>query len=308
MNGIVERADRQQPRAEQRARQAERRRAAGTGCSRRCRARCAGRRGAIAQSWAETTFSSRNTSSRSRRSKMPRRLTQPPRLVETVTSGDVVTMRLAERAVAGGEVVEDAAEAFLRRHRRRARHRRSSAGSGSCGVSMLAREALRERHVGEEALELRRGECRGRRSAPTPAPSAILLAALEAAICSGFIRPGVVVLVAGEGQAEALDRVGDEAGRLVVVAAASKASSTRLHVVAGEIGHQRVQRRVVVARRAARGCPGTLAEVAQQMRAPARRRPCRPAPSRASWGSRRSSRAARRRPARRTPPPAACRI
>ena len=51
-------------------------------------------------------------------------------------------------------------------------------------------------------------------------------------------QAGVVVLVAGEGQAAALDGVGDEAGGPVVRAAASKASSERRQVVAAEIGHQ----------------------------------------------------------------------
>ena len=44
---------------------------------------------------AETTFSVRKISSRARRLKMPRWFTQAPRLVETVTSGEVETMRPA---------------------------------------------------------------------------------------------------------------------------------------------------------------------------------------------------------------------
>ncbi len=53
-------------------------------------------------------------------------------------------------------------------------------------------------------------------------------------------QPGVIVLVAGEGQAKALDRVGDEQGRAVVVAAVERLREA-FEVVAGEIGHQPVQ-------------------------------------------------------------------
>ena len=58
-------------------------------------------------------------------------------------------------------------------------------------------------------------------------------------------QAGMIVLVAGERQAEALDRVGDEAGRPVVVDAPWKASSSDAQIVAGEVGHQ--PRQLVVA-------------------------------------------------------------
>src|SRR3546814_11029113 len=48
-------------------------------------------RGDWPQRWAETTWTSRNTSWRSLHEKMPRWFTQPPRLVDTVTYGGVVT-------------------------------------------------------------------------------------------------------------------------------------------------------------------------------------------------------------------------
>ena len=48
----------------------------------------------------------------------------------------------------------------------------------------------------------------------------------------------MIVLVAGHRQAEALDRVGDEAGRLVVVGALEGLEQRR-QVVAAEIVHQR---------------------------------------------------------------------
>ena len=52
------------------------------------------------------------------RANSPRRFTQGPRLVETVTSGEAVTMRLRELVVAAADLVEDRAEAGLRRHHR----------------------------------------------------------------------------------------------------------------------------------------------------------------------------------------------
>ena len=55
-------------------------------------------------------------------------------------------------------------------------------------------------------------------------------------------QPGMVVLVAGEGQAHALDRVGDEAGRLVAFGVlGAEGLDQRLDVVAAEIHHQRRQ-------------------------------------------------------------------
>ena len=78
----------------------------------------------------------------------------------------------------------------------------------------------------------------------------------------------MVVLVAGEGQALALDGVGDEAGR-PVVGNALEGVEHGLHVVAGEVGHQPVQRRIVVLLEDAADA-GILVEVARQRLAPAR--------------------------------------
>jgi hypothetical protein len=58
-------------------------------------------------------------------------------------------------------------------------------------------------------------------------------------------KAGMVVLMAREGQALALDRVGDEAGRRVVGHVLERVDYG-LHVVAGQVGHELVQRRVVV--------------------------------------------------------------
>ena len=58
----------------------------------------------------------------------------------------------------------------------------------------------------------------------------------------GGHQAGVVVLVAGEGQAEAFHRVGEEADRPVVVDALERLGQ-RDEIVAGEVGHQARQAR-----------------------------------------------------------------
>ena len=74
--------------------------------------------------------------------------------------------------------------------------------------------------------------------------------------------------MAGEGQTLALDGVGDEAGRLVVVDAL-EGIEHGLHVVAGEIGHQPMQCRVVVTLEDLANA-GILVEIAIQCLAPTR--------------------------------------
>ena len=119
-------------------------------------------------------------------------------------------------------------------------------------------------------------------------------------------QAGVVVLVAGEGEAEALDGVADETGRPVVVDRAERLDQ-RGQVMPGEIGHQ-ARKLVVGARLDQLRHRALVADVVEQALAPGRaalehqRRvelvralvdPCR---------------AGARRPARGTPPRAASRI
>jgi hypothetical protein len=54
-------------------------------------------------------------------------------------------------------------------------------------------------------------------------------------------HPGVVVLMAGEGQAHALDRVGEKTGRLVGLRRGAKRLGQGGEVMAREIGHQRAE-------------------------------------------------------------------
>ena len=58
------------------------------------------------------------------RANSPRRFTHGPRLVETVTSGEVVTMRSASARLLARQLVEQRAEAELRRHLRLDRDRK----------------------------------------------------------------------------------------------------------------------------------------------------------------------------------------
>ncbi len=51
-------------------------------------------------------------------------------------------------------------------------------------------------------------------------------------------QSGVVILVAGQRQAEALDRIGDEAHRTIVLARLVESIEQRLQVMAAEIGHE----------------------------------------------------------------------
>src|SRR6266403_4115706 len=77
----------------------------------------------------------------------------------------------------------------------------------------------------------------------------------------------MVVLVPGEGQPVALDRVGDEAGR-PIVGNGMERSEDRSQVVASQIGHKPVQGGIVVAVED-RADTGVAVEVAEEMLAPA---------------------------------------
>ena len=64
----------------------------------------------------------------------------------------------------------------------------------------------------------------------------------NSSICSLRHQPGVVVLVAGERQAHALDGVGDETGRLVALGiGGAQRLDDRFDVMAAQIGHQGAQ-------------------------------------------------------------------
>ena len=83
----------------------------------------------------------------------------------------------------------------------------------------------------------------------------------------GAHQARVIILVAGERQAVALDRVGDEACRGVGVDPVERLEN-RLHVVPAQVGHQVVQGRVVVLVEQ-RGDPCGRAQIALQPNPPA---------------------------------------
>ena len=99
-----------------------------------------------------------------------------------------------------------------------------------------------------------------------PRPAGTPCALLQRRHLLGRHQAGMVVLVAGERQAPALDGVGDEAVR-PVVGDAVEGLEHGLEIVPAEIGHQRGERLVVVAVEQ-RADAGIAAEVALQMRPP----------------------------------------
>ena len=88
-------------------------------------------------------------------------------------------------------------------------------------------------------------------------------------------QAGVIVLVAGEGQAEALDRPGDEQGRDVVLRRVERLDQG-LHAMAAEVGEQRRERRIVMLLEERRSL---LAELAPRSAPATPRRPGSGAPT-----------------------------
>ena len=165
-----------------------------------------------------------------------RLLTQPPRLVETVTSGEVVTMRSAS-GVAAPDLGQDQAEALLGGHQAFAFGWGRLSGIGCGGASIAPFAAARTARSSERLRSLRRLEA-GPRTCPIHASRA-WLAARNVAICAGH-QAGVIVLVTWQRQAEAFHRIGDEQ-RPVVISRGSRMPAEAWHVMAAQIGHQRRQ-------------------------------------------------------------------
>ena len=142
----------------------------------------------------------------------------------------------------------------------------SAAGMATTGASVRRRPSALNGASSRKCLQL--GRRRGEAGELVPFLAVgDAHALLEARHLLERHQAGVIVLVAGEGQALALDRVGDEAGRRVVVDALEGVEHG-LHVVAGEVGHQPVQRGVVVLLEDAADA-GILVEIARQRLAPA---------------------------------------
>ena len=127
---------------------------------------------------------------------------------------DALGERRSSRAA---ELVEQRAEAVLRRHRPAGSVTASSSGTAMLRRLEPARPAVGERHAVEERLQLVRAASAGPSNVSHSWPGADVHRVAEGLHLRRRHQAGVVVLVAGERQAEALDRVGDEAGRPVVI-------------------------------------------------------------------------------------------
>ena len=164
--------------------------------------------GDMPQRCAEASLASRNTSLRVCRSKMPRRFTQGPRLVETVTSGLVVTM-------CGGQLLA----ARPGRGRSRRGCRRTPPGWTSCrpafsGIGSAAGTAIDRRGqraaLGASAARRtgrrrrKRLQLLGRASSPSNRshswPARMPISARNASICSLVIRPAWLSLWPANGR------------------------------------------------------------------------------------------------------------
>ena len=122
---------------------------------------------------------------------------------------------IGERFAGFGEFVEDQPEALLGRHDRLIR-RRQLCRHGNFRRLIATRPARIERHGAEKALEFRFRQIET--FEPVPFVSRTDLRGGPVALHLGRRQqPCVIVLVAGKRQAEALDRIGDEHRRAIMV-------------------------------------------------------------------------------------------
>ena len=236
---------------------------------------------------------------RPRRPNTPALLIQPPRLVDTLTSGEVVTIRSATPR-SRARLEQHAAERLLR-GRARAAAGRPSGATVSTGRAAGRRRpsqpggGLGAQHAGPLGASLEaRPTRRPGRSARSPAQLVDLLAGEQR---------GVVQRPPGDRQPVALDRVGEDDRRPVGAAVrARRAPRTESReVVPAEVADQRPDSATVRLERApqlATARPATAC--ARAPRSPSAR-PRRTATGTPGWASRRSAGAAGRRRRGRTP-------
>ena len=184
--------------------------------------------------------------------------------------GHDVGAEFLQLALAAADLGQDVAEAALGGHfparglwhRQCGRHRNDRRGQ----AASLGREFRGERSGGEEIAELRFRNVETFEQIPFVAgPDAHVHAELFHLFLGH--QPGVVVLVAREWQPHALDRVGDETGRLVPQRlGGAEMLHQRFDVVAAEIGHQRAEFFVVAL--VDDGAGTRAAEIGQQHLAP----------------------------------------
>ena len=129
-----------------------------------------------------------NRSAISSRANRPRRFTQAPRLVETVTSGEVVTMRRANSLSLLADLVHEQAEALLRRHRR-LRRQLPARRARRPRRAIAPRPSGDERHLRQGTPAAAPPAATGPRTAPIRGPRARPCAARSVSICAGVISP-----------------------------------------------------------------------------------------------------------------------
>ena len=154
-----------------------------------------------------------------------------------------MTTRAAKSPLRARDLDHDAAEPVLRRCHGRARqielrHRQRRRQANP------RRRALRHRHRSDECLELGFRNVEAREPLPFFAVGNSL-ARFVARHLRRIHQSRVIILVACERQAHALDRVSDEAVRQIVAHLIERLDD-ELHVVPGEIGHERVERGIVM--------------------------------------------------------------
>jgi len=170
-----------------------------------------------------------------------------------------------ECSLARGDVAQDPAKGFLCGKTRAAGDRQTGRHDHGRGV-MAARARSGERHAFEKFGEPLRRQVESGEPLPFGALGYRHIAP-EGGHLVEVHQPGVVVLVPGKGQPIALDRVGNKAGRPVVFDR-MEGGDDRIHVVAGEVGHQLLERCIVVVVED-RANTGIAVEVAVEMLAPA---------------------------------------
>ena len=172
-----------------------------------------------------------------------------------------------EFAARAADLVHDLAEALLggdcgrsaqahRRHRQRR-------------VAFTERRAFGgDRHSGQEAAKPLRCDVEAGGRAPFRAVGNPLHR-FESRHLRRIHQSGMIVLVPGQGQVPALDGIGDETMRGFVRRSGVEGLDQRFHVMTGEIGHELVERFVVMRLEQARDSRD-MAEIGLQPRAPSR--------------------------------------
>ncbi len=145
---------------------------------------------------------------------------------------------LRQRRVAARQLAQHQAETLLSRHPRRRRERQAVRHRDLRRLQPPPSLAC-ERHIGEELLQHRRRQIQSLELVPLMPRTNLLRRAPGFHLADGH-QAGMVVLVALERQADALDSVGDETDRPIVVDGL-EGIDQRLHIMAAEVRHQRQQ-------------------------------------------------------------------